>query len=118
MCVQTGVVGYWSCETDENEIVKLEDEYIAKWNLLWDFKIIFEMILRYLSFHSKRKNYIEEMREQALEQGLEQGIQGIVESCQELGASRDMAVAQLMKKFDLEEQSAQEKVDKYWKAEI
>ena len=61
LCVQTGVVGYWSCETDENEIVKLEDEYIAKWNLLWDFKIIFEMILRYLSFHSKRKNYIEEM---------------------------------------------------------
>lgn len=57
------------------------------------------------------------VREEALEQGLEQGIQGIVESCQELGASRDMAVAQLMKKFDLEEQSAQEKVDKYWKAE-
>ena len=26
LCVQTGVVGYWSCETDENEIVKLEDE--------------------------------------------------------------------------------------------
>lgn len=72
LCVQTGVVGYWSCETDENEIVKLEDEYIAKWNLLWDFKIIFEMILRYLSFHSKRKNYIEEMREQALEQIVQQ----------------------------------------------
>ena len=52
--------------------MKLEDEYIAKWNLLWDFKIIFEMILRYLSFHSKRKNYIEEMREQALEQIVQQ----------------------------------------------
>lgn len=58
------------------------------------------------------------VREEALEQGLEQGIQAMVESCQELGTSRDMAVAQLMKKFDLEEQSAQEKVDKYWKAEI
>ena len=52
--------------------MKLEDEYIAKWNLLRDFKIIFEMILRYLSFHSKRKNYIEEMREQALEQIVQQ----------------------------------------------
>lgn len=58
------------------------------------------------------------VRQEALAQGQEQGIQGIVESCQELGTSRNRAVAQLMKKFDLEEQSAQEKVDKYWKAEI
>lgn len=60
----------------------------------------------------------EEALAQGQEQGLEQGIQAIVESCQELGASRNRAVAQLMKKFDLEEQSAQEKVNKYWKAEI
>ena len=57
----------------------------------------------------------EEALAQGQEQGLEQGIQAIVESCQELGASRNRAVAQLMKKFDLEEQSAQEKVNKYWK---
>lgn len=55
MCVTTGIVGCWSCESDKETIIAEEQDYIEHWNLLQDFKIVLEMIVRYITFHSKRK---------------------------------------------------------------
>lgn len=67
LCVTTGVAGCWSCENDQAEVIKAEREYIEKWNLLQDCKIILEMVVRYITFHSKRK-YTEETVREELEQ--------------------------------------------------
>lgn len=64
LCFATGIVGCWSCESDEKNVIAEEREYIEHWNLLQDFKIVLEMIVRYITFHSKRKCTEETVREE------------------------------------------------------
>ena len=48
-------------------------------------------------------------------EGRAEGIQAMVESCQELGVSAEAVKIQLVKKFSMTEQEAQQKLELYWK---
>ena len=48
-------------------------------------------------------------------EGRAEGIQAMVESCQELGVSAEAVKMQLVKKFSMTEQEAQQKLELYWK---
>ena len=49
-------------------------------------------------------------------EGRAEGIQAMIESCHELGVSAEAVKEQLMKKFSMTEQEAQQKMDLYWKS--
>ena len=51
----------------------------------------------------------------AISKGRAEGIQAMVESCQELGVSAEAVKMQLVKKFSMTEQEAQQKLELYWK---
>ncbi len=51
---------------------------------------------------------------QGVEQGLKQGIQALVETCQEIGVSKEDTIGKLSEKFGLKENKAAEQVDRYW----
>ena len=57
---------------------------------------------------------MEQGLERGMEQGLEQGIRALIETCQELGISRDETSIRLMKKFSLQEDTAEMHLSKYW----
>ena len=59
-------------------------------------------------------NILEIGMEQGLERGMEQGIGALIETCQELGISRDETSIRLMKKFSLQEDTAEMHLSKYW----
>ena len=48
-------------------------------------------------------------------EGRAEGIQAMIESCHELGVSVEAVKEQLMKKFSMTEQEAQQKLELYWK---
>lgn len=54
LSILPGVVGGWSLEEDEEDIIFRERAYLEDWSILKDAAIYFEMILRYLTFHSRR----------------------------------------------------------------
>lgn len=54
LSILPGVVGGWSLEADEEDIIFREREYLENWSIIKDFAIYFEMILRYITFHSRR----------------------------------------------------------------
>ena len=54
-------------------------------------------------------------REQGREQGRLEGIEAIVETCQELGASKEETLEKIVKKFSLSEEKAKEYMDRFWK---
>lgn len=47
--------------------------------------------------------------------GLEKGLQGIIETCLELGVSREDTLFRIMEKFQLEHDAAEGWMQKYWK---
>ena len=53
---------------------------------------------------------------QGLEQGLEQGAKSLIETCAELGVSREDTLARLLDKLEISEESARGYMQKYWKA--
>jgi len=57
---------------------------------------------------------IEEGIEKGMEKGMEKGIEALIETCHELGVSRDDTVAKLMSRFDMEHESALQSVERYW----
>ena len=56
-----------------------------------------------------------EGRAEGKAEGRAEGIQAMVESCQELGVSAEAVKMQLVKKFSMTEQEAQQKLELYWK---
>ena len=56
-----------------------------------------------------------EVLDNAISKGRAEGIQAMVESCQELGVSAEAVKMQLVKKFSMTEQEAQQKLELYWK---
>ena len=52
--------------------------------------------------------------EKGIEEGIEKGIEALIETCHELGVSRDDTVAKLMSRFDMEHESALQSVERYW----
>lgn len=62
------------------------------------------------------KEGLQQGLEQGLEQGLKQGLkQGLIETCNELGLSREDTLTRLIEKFSLSEEPANELMQKYWK---
>ena len=55
--------------------------------------------------------------EQGLEQGLDQGARGMVETCQELGVSREETLRKLIEKLSLDKDTATKRLEKYWRIE-
>ena len=48
------------------------------------------------------------------EQGLEQGIRSLIDNCKHFGLQQDQTASRVMQYFDLSEDSAKEKVARYW----
>lgn len=61
------------------------------------------------------KQGIEQGIEQGVKQGIEQGIFAVIQTCRELGASRDATVLRLKKQFSLSDELAGEYMGLYWK---
>ena len=57
---------------------------------------------------------VEKGIEEGIEKGMEKGIEALIETCHELGVSRDDTVAKLMSRFDMEHESALQSVERYW----
>ena len=55
LCIKPGIVGGWSLEKEEEDVIFREREYIERWSIYKDFAIYFEMILRYLFGRSTRR---------------------------------------------------------------
>lgn len=53
---------------------------------------------------------------QGMAQGLEQGVMSLIETCAELGVSREDTLARLLDKLEISEESARGYMQKYWKA--
>lgn len=60
---------------------------------------------------------IERGIEQGMEQGMVRGIKSLIETCQELGLSKEETLIRVKNKFSLEEENAVESLEKYWKTE-
>ena len=57
---------------------------------------------------------LEDLYNDGIEKGMEKGIEALIETCHELGVSRDDTVAKLMSRFDMEHESALQSVERYW----
>lgn len=57
---------------------------------------------------------LEDLYNDGMEKGMEKGIEALIETCHELGVSRDDTVAKLMSRFDMEHESALQSVEQYW----
>ena len=55
LCILPGVVGGWSLEKNEEDVIFREREYIENWSAVKDLMIYFEMILRYFTGRSTRR---------------------------------------------------------------
>lgn len=58
---------------------------------------------------------IEQGMERGLEQGKKQGIEALIETCKKFHISKEDTRNQIMEKFDLAEEKADEYLEKYWK---
>ena len=67
---------------------------------------------------------IEQGIKQGIEQGIKQGIEqgkaqgmarGVIETCQDLGISKNETLIKLMERFSMTEDAAMEHMDKYWR---
>lgn len=56
-----------------------------------------------------------EGREEGKAEALEQGIRALIETCGELGLTRNDTLSKVMTKFSLEEDAAEAYFVKYWK---
>ena len=54
------------------------------------------------------------IEEQGIEQGIERGIKELVQTVKELTGSKDMTVNSIVKRYELTEEMAREKVELYW----
>lgn len=57
----------------------------------------------------------EEGREEGKAEALEQGIRALIETCGELGLTRNDTLSKVMTKFSLEENAAEAYFVKFWK---
>lgn len=65
----------------------------------------------------EEKAYLKkEGMEEGLKQGLEQGIKALIQTCEELGLSREDTKSRLKAKFSLAEDSLEKCLMKYWSA--
>ena len=56
----------------------------------------------------------EEGMKTGIELGKAQGMRALIETCRDLGASREVALFSLKKQFSLSEEEAERQLDKFW----
>lgn len=61
------------------------------------------------------ERHMRQTKEEGREEGREEGIQVLIQTCRELGISREVTSKKLMEKFSFSGQEAEEKMGKYWK---
>ena len=57
----------------------------------------------------------EEGREEGIEQGIEQGIKALIETCQDLGVTKDATAKRIVEKFSMSALCADKYMKKYWR---
>ncbi len=57
----------------------------------------------------------EEGREEGIEQGIEQGIKALIETCQDLGVTKDATAERIVEKFSMSALCADKYMKKYWR---
>ena len=57
---------------------------------------------------------IEQGIERGIEQGIEQGIKALIETCKELGLSRNETVLKIVEKFGITKENSEKYVERYW----
>ena len=60
-------------------------------------------------------NLGEGLVEEAYEEGMEEGIRVLIETCQELGISKEETVSKIEEKSSLSSEAIEELMEKYWK---
>ncbi len=55
LCVDAGVVGYWTYLKSKKKIINYERDYIEHWSILKDFTVLYNVIFRYITFKSPKK---------------------------------------------------------------
>lgn len=58
---------------------------------------------------------IEDGREEGRQEGRKAGMQKLIETCQELGITRDTIADKLMEKYAVSEAEARQQLERYWK---
>ena len=58
---------------------------------------------------------IERGMERGMERGIQQGIQILIDTCRELGVSREVTLNKVETKFSLSKEAAESYLDRYWK---
>ena len=99
---------YMRDTTLENPDITVKDKRII------DLDRIVGEVKQSEEWEAVKMNILEIGMEQGLEQGLEQGMRVLIETCQELGMSRDETSIRLMKKFSLQEDIAEMHLSRYW----
>ena len=61
-----------------------------------------------------RKFFFEDGMEKGMEQGMEKGIKIFVETCKELGQTKEETISKLMEKYELTLTVAEDSIVKYW----
>jgi len=56
LSILPGAIGYWSCESDTEKLVMLEQSYVEDWSVWKDIAIVIRTICRYISGRSLRRH--------------------------------------------------------------
>lgn len=75
-----------------------------------------EIGVRYMQEWEEKAYLKKEGMEEGLKQGLEQGLKALIQTCEELGLSREDTKSRLKAKFSLAEDSLEKCLMKYWSA--
>ncbi len=60
-------------------------------------------------------NILESGEQYGIQKGLEQGICSLIQSFNDVGLDKDRTISQLMEKYSLTREQAEEKMQLYWK---
>lgn len=55
-----------------------------------------------------------ELREEGIREGIKEGISQLIIACKELGVSREKTLEQLGKRYQLDEEAAEQSMAEYW----
>ena len=61
-----------------------------------------------------RKAEYESGRKEGMEQGMEQGICALIQTCRELGASRETVSSALIRRFSISGEEAEGYLERFW----
>ena len=71
-------------------------------------------LIKKAEFECGKEEGIKLGKAQGIELGKAQGMKALIETCQDLGASREAALLSLKKQFSLSEEEAERQLDKFW----